>query len=422
MFKNLIKNEFISKVISIFTKKILVFIIGFFSLIIQARVLGPENRGILAAILVLPSLFVVIAESGMRQSATYFIGKGELNKAKVYATTLYFFAFTSIFFSIVLFLVQNASMSSRVDISLIVISVVGFPFLVLNSGVRGIILGYQKTKEFGDNLMYPKLLQFLLLLSLLATGFLNLNTSIGLFALGSFLTGIFGLYSLNKIDEKFNISNFDFEILLSMLKSGLIYGVSFLFISVNYKIGILVGKSYLSEVELGNYAVTSQLVEVIWQVPAAICIVLFSKSSAKKCYNNEWNEYIQKTTFVQLLVLLVACLITLPIIIYILPSLIGDGYERVPEIFLYLIPGIIFMGAFKVLNVDFAGRGMPGVSLLFLPLLTIVNYFLSIELVQIYGVNGLAYSVSLSYVACGLSMMFLYKTKFSLNFFNYFKL
>lgn len=419
-FNKFLENDFIQRIISIFTKKILVFAIGFLSLIIQARVLGPEYRGLLAAILVLPNLFVVIAESGMRQSATYFIGKGELDRNKVYSTTILFFFGASLIFSLVLMLSQLETLPDSIDKKIIVLSVIGYPFLVMNSGVRGIMLGYQKTKEFGDNLLYPKIFLFILLIAFVFFDRLDLTTSVGLFTLGAILTGLFGLHSLRYIESKLSFSYFDFKILLTMLKAGFIYSVSFLFISINYKIGVIVGKEHLTSTELGNYAVSAQLVEFIWQVPAAISIVLFSKSSSRKRHDEKWNIYIQKTTSVQMYVLLVCCLLAIPIVKYVLPILIGEGYELVSDIFFIFIPGIVFMGAFKVLNVDFAGRGKPGVSLIFLPFLTIVNYFISIEMLNTFGIDGLALSVSLSYVICGLLMMIIYSKKFKLRFFKFF--
>ncbi|WP_248475634.1 hypothetical protein [Vibrio alginolyticus] len=69
------KNKLLRKIIDIFLKKIVVLIIGFSIVIIQAKALGAETRGVLASMLILPQLMISIAEGGMRQASVYFLGK-----------------------------------------------------------------------------------------------------------------------------------------------------------------------------------------------------------------------------------------------------------------------------------------------------------------------------------------------------------
>lgn len=75
-------------------------------MIIQARVLGAEARGLLAMLLVLPNLFLIIAESGMRQSTTYFLGKKEHNEKEVLSTSSTFFISSALIFTIILYIAQ----------------------------------------------------------------------------------------------------------------------------------------------------------------------------------------------------------------------------------------------------------------------------------------------------------------------------
>tara|TARA_B110000211_G_scaffold141790_1_gene161937 strand:- start:4084 stop:5388 length:1305 start_codon:yes stop_codon:yes gene_type:complete len=409
-------NSLLQKVISIFIKKSAVFLIAFLVMIIQARVLGAEARGLLAMLLVLPNLFLIIAESGMRQSTTYFLGKKEHNEKEVLSTSSTFFISSALIFTIILYIAQLYYFEGKsIDKELIVISCLGLPFLVINSGYRGILLGYKKTAEFGNNLLYPKVFQFILIIILFSLALLDLKSVLIVFVLICFANFLAGWFSVNKLSIRTSISSFKIPLLVKMLKLGAVFGLSFFFVNLNYQIGIIVGQKNLSSEAVGNYAVTIQVAELIWQLPAAVSIVFFSESMTKLKHDIKWAHTIAKVCRVQSFITLLICLIGWPACKYILPYIIGEDYNLVANTFLFLIPGIIMMSIFKVINVDFAGRGKPWIALLFMPVIALLNYLLSVKLSIVYGLDGLAIAVSISYLIASLIAICIYSFLFKVK-------
>ena len=79
--------SFLKDTLSVGISKILMIVFGLATSIIIARTLGPEKNGIIAALLVYPSLFMSIGSLGIRQSTAYFLGKN--TKCKGFITRIY---------------------------------------------------------------------------------------------------------------------------------------------------------------------------------------------------------------------------------------------------------------------------------------------------------------------------------------------
>ncbi len=62
------QRSFLTDILSVFGNNIFILIITFFTSIILARYLGPDGRGIYAAILIYPILLTSLAELGIRQA------------------------------------------------------------------------------------------------------------------------------------------------------------------------------------------------------------------------------------------------------------------------------------------------------------------------------------------------------------------
>jgi O-antigen/teichoic acid export membrane protein len=74
--ENLIKkNSFLKDVSLVGFSKFFIILFGLGTSIIIARILGPEKNGLIASLYVYPAIFISIGSLGIRQSATYFLGK-----------------------------------------------------------------------------------------------------------------------------------------------------------------------------------------------------------------------------------------------------------------------------------------------------------------------------------------------------------
>lgn len=218
-------DEILRRIISIFFKKQVSFILSFLLVLMQAKALGAELRGELAQVLVFPLLFVIIAESGMRQATSYFLAKTKYSSEVVLGTAKLFFIISSILASVLLYYVQVYRLND-VDLGVIYLSVLFLPFMVFNSYNSGILLGINKTSSFGNTILIPKILQFIFVLCLFLNGYLTVATTVlsyVILSISTFFSGRF--YALRYISRP-KVSHFNFDLMCQMIKLGSLYGVS----------------------------------------------------------------------------------------------------------------------------------------------------------------------------------------------------
>src|SRR5690554_5103449 len=100
-------NSFIKDFFAVGLSKILIIILGLSSSIIIARYIGPEGNGVIASLLVYPSLFMTIGSLGIRQSTTFFLGKGIYSEDSIKTAITQIWLLTTIFSLIVCFILMR---------------------------------------------------------------------------------------------------------------------------------------------------------------------------------------------------------------------------------------------------------------------------------------------------------------------------
>ena len=126
-------NTFIKDVFSVGVSKILMIVFGLTTSIIVARVLGPENNGVIAALLVYPSLFMSFGSLGIRQSTTYFLGKGIFSENQIKTAITQIWLITAVLSIAVCFVLMRYFSKSGENIWLVVLALLPIPFTLFNT-------------------------------------------------------------------------------------------------------------------------------------------------------------------------------------------------------------------------------------------------------------------------------------------------
>lgn len=411
MLKNIISLAFV---------KIVVMLLSFFVVVFQARALGPDERGLLAMVVLLPQLFVSVFEGGMRQAATYFLGKELIDRDEALATTSLFYIGSSLISLPILIVAQSLYVGEEVDLWIFSLSILILPIVIYLNLSRGVFLGLNKLSDYSNSILYPKLFQSIIVIALFYSELLTINSAILCFVLMHLINAI----QIYKIKRKYelhsNIKNASIDTFKKMFNTGFIYCLSYLFIDLNYKVGIYIASLNLNGGMLGNYVVTTQIVEFIWQIPAAASIVLFSKSSNNKVYDSNWIRTIQLTSKLQFIISLFLSVSSIAILYNFSGMIFGEGYEHLYMILFVLMPGLCFMSVFKVINVDLAGRGYPIYALKFMPIVFIFNFILSYMLSLHFGVLGVSVAASLSNIVATIILVLFYAKLTKSSFLKYF--
>ena len=86
----------------------------------------------------------------------------------------------------------------------------------------------------------------------------------------------------------------------------------------------------------------------------------------------------------------------------------GVEFLNSVEVLRWLMPGVLLLTIFKVLNMDLAGKGKPWVSMKAMIPSLLLNIGLNFILIPSYGANGAALSSTISYTVASLLFLHFY--------------
>jgi O-antigen/teichoic acid export membrane protein len=102
---------------------------------------------------------------------------------------------------------------------------------------------------------------------------------------------------------------------------------------------------------------------------------------------------------------------------YIILFLYGEEYFDSIKVLQILLPGVLILTIFKVLNMDLAGKGKPWVSMKAMLPALIINIIMNYLFIPKYGANGAALASTISYSLAAIVFLVLYskEVKFSIH-------
>ena len=369
---------------------------GFACTMLLARYLKPEGMGVVATFTAIPLMLSSLAELGIRQSIAYSVGQEKYNINEISRATSFLWLITSCLSMVVVLIVYYFQGMYDHGVGICLIGALFVPITLILRYANGMGLGKQwigrinVAEGFNAIGRLTLILLFVVLLRLYVTGALLMEVVVVL------LPGAMMLYWLKsdlglKFTPKWNPN-----LSKSLILHGFKYALALFVMSLNYRINILILQRFVSDSEIGYFSVGIRLAELIWLIPASVGMVIFSHSTASA----DPHEFSLKTIQV-LKINLYLCSIGAIVFGVLCPFFIGFlfGKEYLPSvpIIRMMLPGIVAMVIFKILNADLAGKGKPLFALKAFIFALIINVILNLILVPYYGAFGSAVASTISY-------------------------
>lgn len=395
-------------IVTTFGTKIIFLGGSFIISVLLARLLGPEGKGIITALFVVPNIVISIADLGIRQSSAYLIGKKIYKVQDVISSSMLLWVITSFLSVTIVLIYYISSYSTDYSWVLIIIGLAIIPVKILVAYYNGILQGQLKI----GNINIKVLLSFIVNLIgvILLVGILDLGVNgaalVTMFvALASSIYFIFILRKTAKINIKY-IKPIPQE----MFKKGITFAVALFILQLNYKIDIVILENMVSAAEVGVYSVGAHLAELIWQLPAAISVVLFAKSANSKS-DSEASLRSARLLRLSLAALFVVVLVFGIVSNYFVTFIYGAEYQEAAGVINILLPGVLMIVISKILHPSLAARGYPlyGLAVFIAPLF--INVVLNFILIPVYGINGAAMASTISYTIGGITYGIVYSRK-----------
>lgn len=406
--------SFLKKSFSVFGTRVLMFVLGMFGSIIVTRMLGPANRGMLEILNTVPFLLVNVGSLGIGNANLYFVGKKKYPLEDIIGNSFgVVIVLGSFLFSCAMLLryLTIDSLFNGVPLLLSVLSFLLIPFLLFQKLIQYAILGMQEIYTRNKIVIFEGTAYFVIVVFLVVFLKWSLFGVIVGTLITYFLVAMLCFVIVRK-KTKLKIK-LDIDMTIKGIKFGIIPFLVLVVMNMIFKSDIFLIKYFLTDNELGYYALSVSLGEKIWMLPEAIGLTLFASVAAKKQSDSAGRT--PKVCRVSLCVSIIAGMFLYICIPFLLPLLYGDKF--IPSIlsFKILLPGISFITIYLILNGDLAGRGKAIYTLYVFSCGLILNIVLNILMIPKLGINGAAVSSTIAYSASSLVLAFVYSRKYSVQ-------
>lgn len=398
-------NSVLTDILSILRSKVLTILFGLGKAIIIARILGPEINGLLAAILVYPSLFMTIGALGVRKSSAYLLGSEKYDETSIKQGIIQSWFLSALFCIVSLFILLKFTSHIEHSYNIIFLAIAPIPFGLLNTYASGVYLGKNEIKKLNTVDWVPAAIAFLSVV--LFVNLLNFSLVGALIGeiLSQAIMSVILIFKLNLYRfVKFKVN---WKLLKEMYGMGLSFAISLMVINLNYRVDIIIMEKLSSPAEMGIYSKGSVLTQYLWNVPMLLGTVVFSRGVRAKNKVN-FSLKVCQLLRISLVISGVASVFLLLASGFLVNTLFGSAFNGSAIVMQYLVPGVLLLIIFKVLNMDMGSRGLPWFALKAMVPALVVNIGLNIWLIPEFGARGAAITSTISYMLGGLLFLYHY--------------
>jgi len=388
------KRRFLRDVIGVLNSNVFSLACGIGVSILLTRILGPEGFGLYSAIIIIPIIVVSLTHLGIRGSSIFYLGKKTYNENDLVSSIILLLILTSIAGIILSVIAYYFYQEPNFKILWIALILLIIPARLAIIYIGGIFLGKDEIKKANYLNWTTNLIHLVLAIVLVWIMDLSILGAIISMLVSSLIIGAYAIYQITSTFEvELRVHK---KIIYDLLKLGVLFSVAFFFIQLNFRVDILLLQKLSSEAEVGIYSLGAHVAELLWQIPIAISIVVFSRTAnvEETEIMNKHTGKLLRITFLLAIMVATAIFITAP---FIIPFVFGDDFYDSIRIIQLILPGIILIVIFRILSGHLSGLGKPQVTIyIFVPAL-VVNILLNLLWIPDYGGQGAAWATNISY-------------------------
>ena len=407
------RRSFARDITGVLGSNVFAVLIGFLIDVVLSRKLGPSGRGLYASVLVIPLLVVSFTMMGVRRSAVYHIGKKLYSDDRTVSGIIQVLWMTSLLAMLVSGLSFLYFKPVGLTLPLVLLAVASIPVRLVLSYASGIYLGKEQFKRSNLLNWLPLFLNLLGVLLFVAVIHWSVTGALLALLLSNLLVA---MISLKQIFSEYRISfQPDREVILSLVRLGVVYAIALLIMQLNYKVDILLLQKLSTIDQVGYYSLGVAISDKLWQLPTAMGVVVLSRT-ANVLDEAQLNLSVSRLLRVSFILVLAAAVVLWFIIPYLLPLVFGGKFIPSVAVVRAMLPGIVIFVLPRILNSRFAGVGQPWVLIaIFVPAL-LVNILLNLVWIPLYGGVGAAWASNVSYAIGAVTLLIVYSLRMHVPF------
>lgn len=374
--------------------------------IITARSLGPEGKGQLTLILLIPWLAITVGRMGISHAVNYYANKTSPTKLIVNSFILSV-PLSALLVAVslpIIFALKDVFFRTISDRLIIIISLF-IPIYLFNTHFISLIQGLYKINLRNLLLVSQSALNLMLLIILILILKLGVNGAVIASMIAISFIFFSSVLSLLK-DINVKEINLDFGLMRQLLNFGFKSHIGNILKDFSYRGDILIISYFLLPAYVGYYVVAVAVAEIIWKIPEAVgSVILPYVASIDK---NDAKFFTPKVCRRMCLIMVIICLIIVALSKKIVIFAFGVQFYPSVSALIFLIPGILSFSIWKILANDLIAQGYPAQYSMTSALALVTMIIMDLILIPIFGINGAAIASSISYIAATIFIIFLY--------------
>lgn len=399
------RRGFVHDVASVFGSRLLMLAVGMLTSILLARTLGPSGRGELAVLLVVPTLVLTFADLGLKQAAVYFVGQRVVPVEQVVQTVLFLVFATSPACLLAVLAVYAVQGTTRYGALTVGMAMAAVPLTLLATYTRGVALGVGQIRTYNRVLSFTSPLNLGGIALLVGVLGLGVRGALGAYLLSAAVVAGYSLRFLAGVAPP--VPRYVRGLPLRMIRLGIVYSAATFALLLSYRVDVVLLQRAVSEAQVGLYTLGTNLAELVWQIPAAMTPVLFSRSANSRD-PQAFSRRMAKLLRLTLLAGTVAGAAFFVAAPWVIPLAYGDAFRASVGVHRMLLPGIVVSLVYHLLHSDLQGKGRPYISLsVFLPV-AVLNVVLNLLWIPRWGILGSAAASSVTYAGGAVALAVVY--------------
>lgn len=368
---------------------------GFILAVIFARVLGPEGKGYITAIILWPTVLASIFSFGYVHANTYQAANNRLSGSKLVTNSfIMFLAVTPLALIIgwlglpIFFKSTNIALLQASKIGLLAI-----PLLLLQGFLSGLLVGWNKIDHRNILRIIEKVGLLLVILGLIFLQNISLKVFVVALIIICLMTTIVALYFVLRSQVTKFIG--DRKLFSQTIKYGLKSYLGSIGEWGNLRLDQLMMAALFTASSLGIYSVAVTITEALWLLAFAVSMVVFPATSALSEDDAvQLTAKASRVTFFMLLGLGVFIFLIAPKLV---SFVFGPKFIAAGTLIKVLLPGGIAFGLGRVIASGLMGINQPSKASISQITALVSTIFFAPPLIIFYGAIGAAIASDIAY-------------------------
>lgn len=399
-------SGFLFNVNIVFVSTLIVQVLSFFIVVVIARLLGAEGRGVTALYQTGVNLTYAFVSFGIAIGALYYVSRSQVTAREAMEAGL-----TITLVSALLAAVAAAGLGMFVGEDL---DHAGVPYWLL-AGALPLVVQFRLTEVLlraEGRFLVVSLMEagvpltvLAAMLAIEATAGLTIEWAIIVWSLAPLPAVFLGYIALGPGAWPRRLGSRD--VLRRLLSFGMQGQLGNIIQTLNYRLDSYLILLFASSAGVGLYSVGVALSEGLWLLANSVAVVLIPKlAEAGPEYAARTTPLICRNTLLVTALGAVALGVASPVAV---PLLFGDEFEDAVGPLLWLLPGVVALAGTKVLAAYVFSQGKPIINAKVALVTLVLTIVLDVLLIPPFGVSGAAIASSIAYVASFVLTLIEYK-------------